>query len=675
MSTPVKHPIKYRPEIDGLRAVAVLPVIFFHAGFESFSGGFVGVDIFFVISGFLITSIITKELDQNNFSVINFYERRARRILPALFLVCAVCIPLSWHFLMPAELDRFGQSLVATFLFSSNIYFWLKSDYFAPAADEAPLLHTWSLAVEEQYYAFFPLLLLLIWKSGKRNSFITIALLSAASLILCEILSRIYPSATFYMIPTRAWELFTGSLLALTPYKKSIENKSTSLQSLLQAFGLGLILYSIIVYDKSTRFPSLWTLAPVLGTALIIRFSPSKSIITRLLASKLFVGIGLISYSAYLWHQPLLAFGKANSLETPDPWAMAFLSAASLLLAYISWRYIEAPFRNRRLGRHTVFLCSSIGISFFLAIGLLFYYKSGLPERFNFPTGLTESFDRSPAQCFGVAESHKKKDWLCQVTEQDFLRGDNTSKESFLVLGDSHMYSLLPALRDLVAAEDLQASYVGYSGCTPFLGIYALRKDQQTHDCHQLNSRSLDYVKAKKIKNVLLIARWSYYINGGYEGNDFSYIGLSADSEINKSTSKEAFKIGLRRTIDAYTEAGARVFLIGQIPQQKYDARAIYQEAEILPGSLTENLKNLSVKLAEHRWLQSEINEMLSNEAARQPENVIFIDLTDTFCNTHYCPVGTSKKSFYFDNDHLSITGSRKTVGALKTKFVSRLNR
>jgi peptidoglycan/LPS O-acetylase OafA/YrhL len=204
----------YRPEIDGLRALAVLPVILFHAGFETFSGGFVGVDVFFVISGYLITTIILKELEQDDFSIARFYERRARRILPALFLVMFVCIPFAWLWLLPDDMQRFSQSLVAVSTFVSNLLFWQESGYFDTAAELKPLLHTWSLAVEEQYYVLFPLFLVLVWPFGKRWILVLLALGAVLSLSLAEWGSFRRPAATFYLLPTRGWELLLGALIA-----------------------------------------------------------------------------------------------------------------------------------------------------------------------------------------------------------------------------------------------------------------------------------------------------------------------------------------------------------------------------------------------------------------------------------------------------------------------------
>ena len=243
--------LKYRAEIDGLRALAVIPVILFHAGLEMFSGGFVGVDVFFAISGYLITTILIEDIENDRFSIVKFYERRIRRILPALSLVMLVCIPFAWRWMLPSQMKDFLQSLVAVSLFASNILFWRESDYFDSAADEKPLLHTWSLAVEEQYYVLFPIFLFLMWRFGKARVFWVIVVLAAASLALSEWGLRNHATANFYLAPTRAWELFSGSIAAFI-----VRQQGVQANNFMALLGLGAIVFAIFTYDKNTPFPS-----------------------------------------------------------------------------------------------------------------------------------------------------------------------------------------------------------------------------------------------------------------------------------------------------------------------------------------------------------------------------------------------------------------------------------
>jgi peptidoglycan/LPS O-acetylase OafA/YrhL len=338
--------MKYRAEIDGLRALAVLPVILFHAGFESFRGGFVGVDVFFVISGYLITTIIISEMAKGNFSIVNFYERRARRILPAMFFVIVVSLPFAWFWLAPSDLKDFGQSLVAVSTFSSNILFWRESGYFDTVAELKPLLHTWSLAVEEQYYVIFPIFLMLSWRLGVKWVVTLLAIIFLLSLGLAQWGAYNNPFAAFFLLPTRGWELLVGVFAAFY-LKYNTHLKSQPLNQFLSLLGFSMIAYSIIVFNKTTPFPGLYALIPTLGTGLLILCAVPKTFIHSLLSMKFIVGIGLISYSAYLWHQPLLAFARHRLFgEVPD------LLLIELCITYIgmewfSWHFVEKPFRHK----------------------------------------------------------------------------------------------------------------------------------------------------------------------------------------------------------------------------------------------------------------------------------------------------------------------------------------
>lgn len=337
--------MQYRREIDGLRAFAVLPVILFHAGFSLFSGGYVGVDVFFVISGYLITSIILRELEQGRFSILRFYERRIRRILPALFAMMAVCIPVAWVVLSPYMFRDFSQSVAAVSVYLSNVLFWLESDYFDTAAELKPLLHTWSLAVEEQYYVIVPMLLMGLWHLGRASLFAMIVLLAVASLALSQWMVEIYPSANFYLLPSRAWELLAGSICAFL-----LAGGKRYGVSALAWLGLGMILFAVFVFDAHTPFPSLYALLPVAGTALVILFTAPQASTARFLSWPPFVWVGLISYSAYLWHQPIFAFTRLHLVFEPSPWLMGALCLVSLGAAWISWRFIERPFRSAAPG-------------------------------------------------------------------------------------------------------------------------------------------------------------------------------------------------------------------------------------------------------------------------------------------------------------------------------------
>jgi peptidoglycan/LPS O-acetylase OafA/YrhL len=377
--------LNYRREIDGLRALAVIPIIFFHAGFDLFAGGFVGVDVFFVISGYLITSVIITQKKAGTFSLLNFYERRARRILPALFVIMAICIPFALLWFLPNDIKNFAQSLIAVSIFISNIFFWIRSGYFEMDAELNPLLHTWSLAVEEQFYVLFPLFFLIMWRLAKRWTVITLIVLATLSFALAQWGSFNKPAATFFLLPTRAWEIAVGALIAfysiqrpkqqIRRYAKEREReREREIGGLL---GLLLIFYAIFTYNKETPFPSFYALFPVFGTALIIICATPTTIVGRILSTKIFVGIGLISYSAYLWHQPIFSFARYRSGSEPQVIYFIFLIFGSLLLAYLTWKYIEMPFRDKKRIITSRFFFYSVCVSFlFFGIGLTGHFFS-----------------------------------------------------------------------------------------------------------------------------------------------------------------------------------------------------------------------------------------------------------------------------------------------------------
>lgn len=374
--------MKYRPEIDGLRALAVLPVILFHAGFNYFSGGFVGVDVFFVISGYLITTIILAELEKSKFSIVNFYERRARRILPVLFFVMAVCIPFAWFLLPPFELASFSKSLIAVPLFLSNFFFWREGGYFETAAELKPLLHTWSLAVEEQYYVFFPIFLMLCWRLGRRWVLGAIILIAIVSLISAQIGSIYKPVPNFFLLPTRAWELAIGALAVFYISNKNIMILTSLARQILSGLGFLLITISIFVFNKDTPFPSIYALVPTVGTVLILLFALPDTLVGKVLGSRLLVFIGLISYSAYLWHQPIFAFSRYyfNSISST---LMVMLVIVTLLLSILTWRYIERPFRDRtQISRKTIFIFSLALSVIFITFGYFSYRLFGSSSNF-----------------------------------------------------------------------------------------------------------------------------------------------------------------------------------------------------------------------------------------------------------------------------------------------------
>lgn len=449
----MERSLKYRSEIDGLRAVAVVPVVLFHAGVYGFSGGFVGVDVFFVISGYLITTLLIGEFENGIFSIVRFYERRARRILPALFTVILFCLPFAWFHMVPVQLREFSRALVAVGLFASNILFWLKTDYFAPSVEENPLIHTWSLAVEEQFYIIFPVLLIVLWKFGKKPVFLTIVTISIFSLALSEWGSRYAPSANFYLLPTRAWELGVGVICAFVLNKKAAYSSA-----ILSLIGLLLITSSIYWFDSETPFPSSYAILPVGGTALVIIFARKSNLTGKLLSFPIFVGIGLLSYSTYLWHQPLFAFARiSHETGSPSVFWLLCLGLLSIVLAYLTWRFVEQPFRNKSKpwfqSQRSMLSLSGASIAVLIGMGLFGHFTNGFYNSWasRNPLGkeVVDLLDEA-RQWNGVLQDDTKCRFNSSEVDVEFLVRLEECSDKFgpglLVLGDSHSGNLFDGM-------------------------------------------------------------------------------------------------------------------------------------------------------------------------------------------------------------------------------------
>lgn len=512
--------VKYRAEIDGLRAVAVLPVIFFHANLPPFSGGFVGVDVFFVISGYLITSIILEELKTGTFSLADFYERRARRILPALFLIMAACIPPAWALLMPSDLKDFAKSLIAVPLFASNFLFWQQSGYFEAASELKPLLHTWSLAVEEQYYLLFPLLLIGLKNLSLRQMASLIVLIAAASLALAQWGTRHHPDAAFFLLPTRAWELAAGTLTAFILANPKANQPHPSRDQVASAAGLLMIGWAVFFFGKETPFPGFYALLPAVGTALIILYARSHTFIGSFLSCKAMVSLGLISYSAYLWHHPLFAFAKHQDFIEPNRLTFAALSGLSLVLAYLTWRFIEQPVRTKRIFSRQSLAIAAVGLSaVFVGLGFLANKSANdsarlRPEQLMFLSEFENErpgwnyfeknrlFEKYRDECnfFDTAAYRQRKDTRIPRASiaQDCTNPGNASHTVFL-WGDSHAQQLFWGLKQALPAG-WKILQVASSGCPPAV----VGSKNENDYCAYSNWFALEKIKALQPTAVII---------------------------------------------------------------------------------------------------------------------------------------------------------------------------
>lgn len=492
----------YRAEIDGLRALAVLPVVLFHAGLGIFEGGYVGVDIFFVISGYLITSILIGDLEKGHFSITEFYERRARRILPALFFVILCCIPFAYIWMLPSELVDFSRALVAVTLFASNILFWLTTNYFSENSEENPLLHTWSLAVEEQFYFFFPIFLLMVWRLGFKAVLGLLIILAAGSLLLSELGWRNFAVFNFYMAPTRVWELLIGSTAAVLINRYGIQKNSIAAYC-----GLATIIASIVIFDETTPFPSFYAVLPCLGTLLIIIYGHETTGVARFLSCRLFVGMGLISYSTYLWHQPIFAFARLRSLEYPSIYWMLALAVLSIILGWFSWRFVETPFRNRKkITGKFIFQFSLLGSFFIFLIGVAGVALDGFPGRLEqtehpFYDSLADGED----SCFGRAGA------FCNIHD---------SRPKIIVIGDSTIHPLASSLSNM--QTDYAVVPITAGGCVLIDGysLYDDTKSSFQSNCLASRSEKIQrYIEHEQPALIIVGGMFTKVLTGFWNNN------------------------------------------------------------------------------------------------------------------------------------------------------------
>ncbi len=631
--------MNYRKEIDGLRAFAVMPVVLFHAGFETFSGGFVGVDVFFVISGYLITSIILSDMEQGKFSIINFYERRARRILPALFFVMLCCLPFAWYLLTPASLKDFCQSLVATSVYSSNILFWQESGYFGVDSELKPLIHTWSLAVEEQYYLFFPPLLMLLWVFRKRFIFLTLMIIGAISLLFAQWSTIHFPLGNFFLLPSRIWELSIGALSAFyLLYSSNKIHRNKIVCNFLSFIGLMIIVLSIIKIDDHTPFPGIYALFPTLGTALIILAATKTTITAKFLSLKPIVFIGLLSYSIYLWHQPLFAFLRHYQINAPSTAALLGLSLLSIALAYLSWRYIEVPFRDKqKIPKRKIFILTGIGSLCFMSIGVGGHLTNGFYDYRVMPEK-RKMFETS-------LPSPKREE--CHTSGIDYRRPQNTcmynnNNTTWATFGDSHTVELAYALAQKLEPFGEGIRHFSFSGCKPsYPG-----KSAET-PCAKWTNEAVNYIiTAPEIKSVVVSYRINQYLSGKHDGYYPNLPPLKSEQEIDEIISNYI------AITDKFVQADKNVYLVIQAPELPVSIDRLIMK---------ERGESLNILGSTTEWWKKRNKPFMSRLSLFNPK-IKIIDPKDIFCDTKLCYATINGESMYFDSDHMSIYGAKKVV-------------
>jgi peptidoglycan/LPS O-acetylase OafA/YrhL len=626
--------LAYRPDVDGLRAVAVLSVVFCHAGFKC-PGGFIGVDVFFVISGYLIAGLILKELKQGTFTLTNFWERRIRRIVPALVVVLAATCGAAWFILMPQDFASFGKSVVGLALLASNVQFWKDIDYFDSAAEEKPLLHTWSLSVEEQFYLFVPVFLLLLSKRAKLNrAFLLLAAAAVFSFGLSVYWTQRHPTTNFYLLPTRAWELFAGALLAFSPACGIREKKWLS--ELLALAGMALILVPCFAYDHQTPFPGLAALPPVLGSALLIWVGSAPagfSLMGRLLATKAVVFIGLISYSLYLWHWPLFSLTRYLSVKSPATAVWWGLILASVVLAALTWRFVETPFRQRKLlaARPRLFMVTGMLFAIMLGGGLVTFRAKGFDGRVAAQTRKlveTGKFDQSY-----VRELEAK-----DIPDQMTRLGDTNEGPTLLVWGDSHAMAILPVIDALGKETGAGVVAATHAATPPVIGYFSRNQWGLNENSLPFNSAVLKYIKETKIPAVILVSYWNMHAEAA------------------------EFQDALLRTVSEMQSAGAAVYLMKDIPIYDFDVQKLIVRSSY-KGSDLGHLGLTPAEVAAADKMPEGLVAKLKSAGVRFLDPIPLLMARSN--SDKFIPFDAGG-SFYYDGNHLSTYGSM----ALKPLFV-----
>lgn len=606
----------YRSDIDGLRALAVLPVLLFHVGVPGFDGGYVGVDVFFVISGFLITGIIAREVDEGRFSLWNFYERRARRILPALFAVVAAVLLGASLLFLPGDFETVPPSAIAALGFVANIWFFSQAGYFHQASESMPLLHTWSLGVEEQFYIFFPLGLLMVARFAARWRVALILLAFVASLAWAISTQGAGDGFAFYMLPPRGWELMAGALLALGAVP---EVHSRSLRELLSALGVAGILYATFAYDEQTVFPGVAAIPPVLGAALLVHCAPG-TLTGKLLSWRPAVWVGLASYSLYLWHWPLVVFAHYAKGGPLAGWEVAAVVIASLMLAAASLRWIETPWRDRkRYSRRSVFITSGAGIAGLAAISLGLISLGPWAQRFSPAVALLGQGrnDFSPARDACMPITYPTPDPRCTL-------GAKLAPDA-LLWGDSHGVELAWVLGQQAQTAGRSLAQRTQGSCPPILDF---AKPEQP-DCALTNRLVMAEISdSTSIRTVYLAGNWA--------GGDYD-----SPATLQK----------LEATILRLQQLGKHVVFIGPVPTQAFDVPRATSRAAAYGLAQPVGI-DLDLYGQKADWVRSRYPAWRNN-------GVEIIDPAVALFDGQRSRIVADGHALYFDNHHLTLAGAR----------------
>lgn len=615
----------YRPDVDGLRAIAVLAVLFYHVG-GWLPGGYIGVDVFFVISGYLITTLILREQEAHTFTLANFYGRRIRRIVPASMCLVIATLAIGPLVLFPESLEDLAESAVAQQLCVSNFYFWSQGGYFDGPVEFKPLLHTWSLAVEEQFYLLFPLLLVITrrWRLGARS--LLLVGLTLASLLASDLQSQGQLSAAYYLLPSRAWEMLTGALLGLAPAIRVNARQ----RAVVAAGGLLSILVASCLYDSGTVFPGLAAIAPCAGAAALIYAGPDTAV-NRVLASKPLVGIGLASYSLYLWHWPLLVFARCLVGKNLSVSACIATMAVTVPAAFLSWRFVELPFRRKgslTVRKQGVFAMTAMASVLALVVvsANVATAKIGQQKRAQFHRMLRAG----------------------EPTERVVIIGDSDTKKPvrFLLWGDSHACAIAELCETLARERGIRGGCAARFGFVPLIGVTNERGGET--DQLDWNKSAVDFALKERVTDVIICGRWENRVAGAIRDSVDEPMDVVENAE-------RVFTDGLKRTVATFSRAGIKVWFMRQVPIQLDEPPGRMANIHLIPGAT-------GVSREEYSEQQSRVEPMLR---AAGTGMVLLGPGKNWFDDRGRSRVTDGRDSFYFDDDHLSKCGADALIRPL----------
>lgn len=651
--------INYRPDIDGLRAIAVLSVLFYHAGIGIFSGGFVGVDVFFVISGFLITTIIVRENEAGEFSFIRFYERRIRRIYPALYVLIAFVMFGAFILYDPRTFKQVSESAMAATFFASNILFWQESGYFDAPSSLKPLLHTWSLAVEEQFYIFFPWLVYALMRFTRKWYKGGLAALALISFLASMYYVKAEPSGAFYFFHLRAWELMIGGLLAINLVPRC---DNALLRNTLSMAGFIMILVSVFAYSQDTSFPGITALLPTLGAALVIYSGGSGyTPVGKLLSLSPAVFIGKISYSLYLWHWPIFIFGKYYVIREPTDMNILIWVASSFVIASASWKFIENPFRSKEfLEKPKIFIFAGSVMTLTAIVAGAAYLGRGFPqrfqtERFTYVNDSDQQWERWK-NCNNLVVADISELVVCEMNPGNTI-------PSFLLWGDSHARSLASVIEASAGLNDLSGVLIVRPACPPLLDVERVGEP----DCGNYNEATIQYIEAHpELTTIIFAGRWALSADGRrYKAEDGAGVVLiDRQSSIPEGQNAVIFEAGLQRTVSKLIALQRKVVIVSPIPEIGYDVTTTYFIAIRTGRDI-----NMLIAPTYDEYLERNRVPLSIINGLKHRYNVQILDPATVLCNSRICPVVSDGRPLYRDANHLSTFGALHLLDIFKSLF------